>query len=191
MTNHLRRGLHLFVALSAAFLLHGCAMQAGNFAPSIDNVEVLKRSGAAGVALGSFAVRAGMDGASSISLRGNPMASPVGPDYAAYLGDALRQELLLAGKLDPRSDIVISGTLLRNDIAAGGISTKSGEVEARFVVRRGDQLRYEGSKRVQLSWESSFAGAVAVPKAQQQYPVLVQQLLAQLYADAQFMAALR
>ena len=29
------------------------------------------------------------------------MTSPVGSDYAAYLAEALRQELALAGKLDP------------------------------------------------------------------------------------------
>lgn len=178
-------------ALALVALLQACALPAGNFSPALDNVEALKKSGARSVSLGAFSVRAGMDGANSIGLRGNPMSSPVGSDYAAYLADAIKQELVLAGKWDPKSDLSISGTLLKNDIAAGGFSTNSGEIEARFVVMRGSERRYEATKRVEASWESSFVGAVAIPKAQQQYPMLVQKLLAQLYADPAFQAALR
>jgi hypothetical protein len=182
-------GAAALIALVA--LLEGCALQAPRYQPSLDNVETLKRSGAAAVVLGQFTVSAGMQGATSISLRGNPMSSPVGGDYAAYLADALRQELLLAGKLDPNSPTEISGTLMKNDIAAGGISTNSGEIEARFVVRRGGATRYDAVKRAGASWESSFVGGIAVPKAQQQYPLIVQQLLGGLLADPAFLAALR
>lgn len=183
--------IRLVGAMSLVALLQACAIPAGQFNPSLDNVEVLKKSAARSVSLGAFSVRAGMEGANSISLRGNPMSSPTGSDYAAYLADAIKQELVLAGKWDPQSDLAISGTLMKNDIAAGGISTNSGEIEARFVVMRGSERRYEATKRVEASWESSFVGAVAIPKAQQQYPMLVQKLLAQLYADPAFMAALR
>ena len=89
-------------AVCAAILLHGCAMQAPRYSPSLDNVETMKRSGMRTVALGSFTVQPGATGGTSIGLRGNPMSSSVGSDYAAYLADALRQELLLAGKLDPK-----------------------------------------------------------------------------------------
>jgi hypothetical protein len=178
-------------ALLAVLALHGCALKAPAYAPSIDNVEVMKRSGMRTVALGSFTVSAGAPGGAAIGLRGSSMESPVGADYAAYLGEALRQELVLAGKLDAKSDIEIGGTLMKNDIAAGGISTNSGEIEARFVVRRAGAMRYDALKRADASWESSFVGGIAIPKAQQQYPLLVQKLLSQLLADPQFLAALR
>jgi hypothetical protein len=171
--------------------IQGCAITAPPYQASIDNVEALKKSGARMVALGSFTVQPGAPGGASISLRGNPMNSSVGSDYAAYLGEALKQELVLAGKLDPKSDVEIGGTLMKNDIAAAGISTNSGEIEARFVVRRAGAVRYDAVKRADASWESSFVGAIAVPKAQQQYPVLVAQLLNKLLSDAQFIAALR
>ena len=183
--------LRLAGVLSLAALLQACAIQASPYSPSLDNVETLKKSGGRTVMLGSFSVQAGMEGAQTISLRGNPMSSPVGADYAAYLANALRQELVLAGKLDAKSDLSISGVLTKNDIAAGGLATNSGEIEARISVRRGGELRYEATKRAEARWESSFAGAVAIPKAQQQYPMLVQQLLGQLYADPAFVAALR
>jgi len=182
------------VRLAAAFVttlaLAGCAVQAGRYQPSLDNVEAMKKSLPA-VALGAFSVQSGATGAQSISLRGNSMTSPVGADYAAYLADALRQELALAGKLDAASKIEISGLLTKNDVAAGGISTNSGEIEARFIVKNGGQQRFDKVKRAEASWESSFVGAIAIPKAQQQYPVLVQKLVSQLFADADFQAALK
>ncbi len=119
------------------------------------------------------------------------MASPVGSDYAAYLAEALRQELVMAGKLDAQSKLEISGMLLKNDIDATGFSTAQGEIEARFVVRNDGQIRYDRVQLAKLAWESSFAGAVAIPKAQQQYPLMVQALLAQLLADSEFRTAIK
>lgn len=185
-----RRPLLAAITVASA-LLGGCAINAPAYQPSLANVEQLKKAAPAAVNVGSFTVRPGMEGASGISLRGNPMASPVGGDYAAYLADALRKDLLLAGKLDPKSGIEISGQLLKNDIAAGGFSTNSGEIEARFVVRRDNQERYNAVHGATDTWDSSFVGAVAIPKAQQQYPVLVQKLLGLLFGDAQFQAAIK
>jgi hypothetical protein len=63
--------------------------------------------------------------------------------------------------------------LLKNVINAGGMSTNSGEIEAQLRRAPRRAGRYEKTKRATSEWESSFAGAVAIPKAQQQYPVLV------------------
>lgn len=188
---HALSSLKLAALLAGAALLHGCAMQAPAYSPSLPNVDAIKKADIRSTSIGAFTVQAGLATGSSIGLRGNPMSSAVGGDYAAYLAEALRQELVLAGKLDPKSDLQIGGTLVKNDIAAGGISTNSGEIEARFVVTRGGTTRYEGVKRVDATWDSSFIGSVAIPKAQQQYPVMVQQLLARLLADPQFIAALK
>lgn len=178
------------VAATALLLLSGCASKAPPYQPSLDNLELLKKA-PKGIAVGSFSVAAGATGATAISIRAANMGSPVGADYAAYLAEALRQELVLAGKLDPKSSLEISGVLLKNDIEAGGFSTNTGEIEARFTVRNGGTQRYEKVHRASLIWESSFAGAIAIPKAHQQYPLIVQKLLSQLLADADFQAAIR
>ena len=183
--------MQTLVLVLLAALLHGCAIQAPAYSPSASSIERARNSGIQPATLGSFTVRPGATGADSISLRGSPMASPVGANYAAYLAEALRTELRLAGKFDPKSSLEISGELLANDIAAGGISTNSGHIEARFVVKSAGQTRYDAVKRAQDSWDSSFVGAIAIPKAQQQYPVLVQQLLGKLWADRAFVAALQ
>jgi hypothetical protein len=174
----------------APVLAAGCALQAPPYHPSLDNVDLLKKI-AGPTALGSFTVQAGGAGVVSIGLRGSSMNSTVGADYAAYLANALSQELQLAGKLDPKSKVVIAGLLLKNDIAAGGLSTNSGEIEAQFTVINDGQERYRGTQRAEMSWDSSLMGAIAIPKAQQQYPLLVQKLLARLMADTRFQAALK
>ena len=186
---HTRTG-RLVAAVAAALLITGCATKAPPYQPSLDNVETIKKV-LPPVVLGAFTVQAGATGATGIGLRGSTMNSSVGADYAAYLAEALRQELVLAGKLDAKSKLEISGVLVKNDIAAGGISTNSGEIEARFIVKNGGQQRFDKVKRIELSWDSSFIGGIAIPKAMQQYPVLVQKLLGELLADADFQAAVK
>jgi len=46
-------------------------------------------------------------------------------------------------------------------------------------------------KTVRSEWDSSFAAAIAVPKATQQYPLVVQKLLGSLYSDPAFISAIR
>ena len=179
--------------LTAAALLvlsAGCAMQAPAYSPSLNNVDTLKRQ-AQPARPGAFVIQPGATGGTSIGLRGSDLQSPVGGNYAAYIAEALRQELQLAGKLDPASPVEIGGTLVRNDLDATGLSTGNGELEVRFTVRQGATLRYEKLHRAEVTWESSFLGSVAIPAAQQQYPRLVQQLLQQLFSDRAFFDALK
>jgi hypothetical protein len=184
------RGLAAFAALAAVLLSTGCALQAPAYSPAVDNVERLKKDGVP-TRVGAVSVAPGAPGGQSIGLRGSAMGSAIGSDFGAYIAEALRLELQLAGKLDPAAKVEIGGVLIKNDISAAGLSTNSGEIEARFTVRRDGTLRYEKVHRIEASWESSFLGSVAIPKAQQQYPMLVQQLLRQLFSDRAFFDALR
>lgn len=178
------------LVVAAGALISGCATQAPPYPMSIDNAEALKRLPSS-MALGEFTVQANAVGATSIGLRGSKMVSPVGDNYAAYLADALRRELMLAGRLDPKSKLEISGVLLKNDINASGFSTNSGEIEARFIVKREGRQSFAKTKRASLSWQSTLAGGVAIPRAIQQYPMMVQMLLAELLADADFQTAVK
>ncbi len=180
----------LLASLSLVFLV-GCAGPAPNYAPSINNVEALKRTQVQPVRTGAVAVAPELKTSQSISIRANSMVSGVGSHYGDYLAAALRQELDLAKLYDANASSEISGTLLRNDISAGGFSTNSGEIAARFVVKRGDQVRFDKVKEIQHQWEGSFAGAVAIPRAANNYPVMVQMLLGELFADPDFRNALR
>jgi hypothetical protein len=177
--------------MALALLLTACAGPAPNYAPSIDNVEALKKSGATPVKTGALAVDPGLKSGAAIGLRANTMVSGIGKHFGDYIEAALRQELELARLYDPQSGVEISGTLMRNDINAGGMSTNDGVIAVRFLVRQGMQTRFDKVKEVRHQWASSFAGAVAIPTAANNYPVMVQMLFAQLIADPEFTAALR
>ena len=186
------RRVVLFTGIAVSAFLVGCAGPAPNYAPSIDNVETLKKiQGAPAVKTGAIAVTAGMPGAASLQLRANTMTSPVGKNYGDYLAAALRQELELAKLYNPQSGVEISGTLLKNNIDAGGISTNAGQIEARFVVTANGQVRFDKVKRIEKKWESSFVGAVAIPLAANNYPLMVQSLVAALVTDPDFVKAIR
>lgn len=120
----------------------------------------------------------------------NAVASPYG-SFTSYLAEALKQELDDARLLNPTSPTEISAVLLRNSLNAAGISTGVAEIEAQFTVRNGGKIKYEKTKVARHTWDSSFAGAIAVPKAQQNYPVVVQKLLGLLFSDPEFISALR
>lgn len=172
-------------------VLAGCAGPAPNYAPSIDNVETLKKSGSSPVQIGSFMVDAGMPGASKLQLRAFSMQSPVGNNYADYLANALRTELDMAKLYAPQSGISLSGVLLKNNIDAGGLSTNAGQIEARFTVKRGDQIGFDKTKAVTHEWKSAFAGNVAIPLAANNYATLVQKLVDKLITDPEFVASLK
>jgi hypothetical protein len=185
------RGIRLFICVLAGALASGCSLMAPQYSASIDNVQKLKNAGDFASRVGKFDSAADKANANPISLRGSSLASPYGDSYAAYLAEAIRQELALAGKLKPDAEIEISGMLLKNDIDTSGINIATGDIEARFVVKQGTAVRFDKVKTVHLEWESSFAGAVAIPRAQQQYPTLVQALLGALYDDPDFLRALK
>lgn len=178
------------VTVAAAAILVGCAGPAPNYAPSIDNVQTLKTSGIEASNVGSIAVVADLSGGRAMGLRASKMLSPVGANFGDYVTQALRQELELAKLYNPKSDFEISGFLLRNNIDAGGISTNEGQIEARFIVKRSGQIRFDKTKRIDHQWESSFAGAVAIPLAANNYPVMVQKLITALVTDPEFIQSL-
>lgn len=187
----IRRIFYIAVASTVSLFFVGCAGVAPNYAPSIDNVEALKKPDIGVINVGKFIVAPDMPGGVSLSMRASKMTSPVGANYGDYLAAALRQELELAKVYDAKSDAEISGELLRNNIDAGGVSKNEGQIDARFQVRRGGQLRFDKVKQTALQWEGSFAAAVAIPLAANNYTVMVQKLISELLADPEFIQAVR
>ena len=191
MFQQLRRVV-LCAGIAVSAFLVGCAGPAPNYAPSIDNVEAFKKIGnGATVKTGVIGVTPGMQGAKSISLRANTMVSPVGDHYGDYVAAALRQELELAKLYSPQSGIEITGNLIKNNIDAGGINTNTGQIDARFVVTAGGQVRFDKVKQIERKWEGAFAAAVAIPQAANNYPLMVQMLFASLVSDPDFVKAIR
>jgi hypothetical protein len=181
--------LRLLAGIALCALFVGCAGPAANYAPSIDNVELLKKGNLETIRVGKVGVAQGMSGATSMDVRANSLVSPVGANYGDYLSAALQQELELAKLQNPESKLEVSGELIKNNIDAGGFSTNEGQIEARFVVKRSDQITYDKVKKAEHKWSSSFAGAIAIPLAANSYPLIVQKLLNSLFSDPDFVAA--
>jgi hypothetical protein len=181
----------VFILLAASLFAGGCSMTAPKYNASIENVQKIKDAAVQPVKVGAFESTPGSGNANPISIRSNPLSSPYDGSYAKYLAEALRQELSIAGKLAPDSTIEISGALQKNDIDVPALSSATGQIAARFVVTRAGQVRYDQVKAVTDTWESSFVGAVAIPRAVEHYSLLVQKLLGALFDDPAFVQALR
>jgi hypothetical protein len=189
-TSPVARSFVLPVLLCIAALASGCSVTTPRYTASLANVQKLKDSDIQPIKVGTFQPAPGLSTAKSISLRGNSVASPYDSSYATYLAQALTQELSLAGRLEPDAQIEVSGVLQKNDISIP-FSTGSGDIAARFVVTRSGTVRYDQVKSIHDEWDSSFVGAIAIPRAQERYPVMVQKLLTELYDDPAFIQALK
>ena len=186
----LLRGLRGLAIVCLALFFAGCAMQSPPYSPSIDHVQLIKDKTRQAAKLGEFSVQAGAKNATSIGIRASSMSSNVGGDDAQYLAQALRSELEMAQRLDPKANIEITGVLLGTDIDTG-MSEGTGYIQARFVVKNNGAIRFDKVKRGDFKWESSFVGAIAIPAAQQAYPSVVKELLGALYGDDDFQQALQ
>ncbi|PXX44182.1 hypothetical protein [Undibacterium pigrum] len=177
--------------VAIAALSTGCSMMAPQYSASIENVQTLKNSGETQVSVGQFAFTPGPGNTSPITIRAASMNSPYGNSYGAFLAAAIQQELTLANRYTPTGNLEVSGVLLKNDIDAAGFSVGYVTVEARFVVKRNGATTYDKVKSVKQEFPSSFAGAVAIPKAVQEYNVAVQKLLGLVYEDKAFADAIK
>jgi hypothetical protein len=171
-------------------LLTACSVVATPYSPSVDNIQTLKGVSPLRARIGDFTSQDGSNNHYPVPVRANVMRSPVGDSFAAYLSNAVTQELTIAGDLAPSASVVLDGVLLENNVDAG-LGKGIGTISARFVVKRDNVVRYDQIKTVSGEWDSAFAAAIAVPKATEQYPLVVQKLLASLYADPAFINAIR
>ena len=182
----------MLLVVSALTLLDltACSTPAPPYAVSIPNVQALKAATTSGVAVGEFTAQGSAANNESISIRGNPMVSAHGT-FSKYLQNAIIQELTEARLLDPKSSVQITAVLIKNDISAAGFITASGEIEAKFTITNSGKVTFDKVIRATTEWGSNFLGPIAIPRAQQNYPNLVTTLLKQLYADGDFVAALK
>ncbi|WP_414447468.1 hypothetical protein AB4851_12555 [Burkholderia sp. 22PA0099] len=178
-------GATVSVALTAC-----ASTNAPNYTPSVDNLQTLHSAGSLETRIRTFDSRPGQDNPYPVPLRAARMRSPVGDSFGAYLSNAMEQEFLISGAISPEAKVEVSGTLLKNDVDASGLSRGDATISARFIVRRGDQVIYDSVKTASGDWKSSFAGAVAIGNAIEAYPHIVARLLAQLYADPVFVKSI-
>lgn len=172
-------------------LLSGCtSLVAPAYAPDYEALDRLKATKPGKVAVGQFQPREQSAPVNRITLRGASLAAPAGT-FTQYLEDAVVRDLREIGVLDPNSSTRIEALVLKNDVDISGFVTGVGLMEVQFTVTRGTQLRLKKTYRGDTTFESSFAGMVAVPKGQSEYSSLVRALLKVVYSDADFVTAIK
>ncbi|WP_428605569.1 hypothetical protein [Sedimenticola sp.] len=178
-----------YLVVVSALLASGCSTVAPHYQASFENTQKLKNNDSSQVTVSQF--QAADDKVNHLTIRGGNFASPTNGSYVEYLKKALEQELYDANRLADDSDVKVGGTLLENEIDASGFSVGVAHVKAEFTVKDKEKTRYQKVHSADIQWPSNFVGAIAIPRAVQEYPRVFSELLGKLYADPDFMNALK
>lgn len=181
----------LWTAGLALAVLSGCAsFVAPPYSPDYGSLDRLKSASLDKASVGPAQPRDPSAPVNRISLRGTPMVSPNG-SYAQYLENALIQDLKELSVYQADAGLRIDATLLRNEMDIFGINTGHGRISAELAVTRDGTQRLRKTYHADTTFESSFAGNVAIPRGQLEYARLVQALLSKVYADPEFINSLK
>jgi hypothetical protein len=160
------------------------------YSPDYQALDQLKKQALEKVAVGTFQPRNADAPVNKISLRAANLAGPKGT-FAQYLEDAMIQDLKEIGVFDVGAETRIEATLLKNDIDVSGLSTGTGRIDVELTITRNGASTLKKTYSAETKFESSFMGGVAIPKGQSEYPNLVRVLLSKVYADPEFIKALK
>lgn len=173
------------------FFLVGCSTIAPNYNTDFTRISKMRSEKLNPIKVGAVTKDPNSkEDVDLITIRGGRYESPNGT-FTAYLQEALKQELEDAQLLNQSSSIELTGVLLKNDVDASGVSIGIAEIIATFIVTKNGVIRFNKNISAKHSWDSSFAGNIAIPRAHQNYPVAVQKLVGNLFADQEFIAVLK
>lgn len=174
-----------------AGLLAGCGtFPVPGYSPDYPSLDRLKTQSLSTVDLDAFEPRDAGAPVNQLSLRGAPFA-PAGGSFATYIEAAMRSDLTELRRLKPGADTRITGELLLNRFEISGFSTGEGELKLRLRVLRAGQVQLDKTYQASTTFPIHLAANVAVPRAQAEYPRLVQRLLQTIYTDPAFQVALQ
>lgn len=176
------------VACFAILVVSGCSSIAPQYQPNFELVNELKDSEYPLMNTGAFAEAD--ESVNHITIRAGAMISPYEKSYAKYLQKALEEELKQSDLWDQASNITIEGTLIKNELDGSGVSLGLADISASFLVRSNGSEIYNKTHTIHHEWKSSFVGAVAVPRAQKNYPISIQKLLRSFLLDKDLVTAL-
>ena len=181
----------LLASCFALAVFSGCSTLAPPpYSADYQILDQLKKQPLEKVAVATFQPRNPDAPVNKISLRAANLAGPKGT-FAQYLEDALIQDLKEIAVFDTAAGTRIDATILKNDIDVSGFSTGTGRMDVELTVTRNAKTSLKKTYSASTTFDSSFAGAVAIPKGQSEYGNLVRTLLGKVYADPQFINALK
>jgi len=179
--------LRFIIVLQIVFTLSACATTAPSYTPTLAASEALEELALRQMRTGEFA--SASPDVEILTIRGGTFSAPNGGSFADYLRKALQNELATAGLWDERSSTTVSGVLQENHLDASGFNIGVADLSAEFFVTVDSVEVYRNAHSIHHEWDSSFVGAVAIPRANENYVVAVRQLLLQLFTDPNFAQA--
>jgi hypothetical protein len=159
---------------------------------STETVLILRSANLSSTAVGDFKLAEGKDPAMDKrvgGLRGSSLVAESG-SFSQQLKDEIVVALRAAGVYDDKAPIRIEGRLTDSMVDAA-IKTGTGRLAARFIVDRNGKRVYDKELVVESSWSSSFIGAVAIPRAVNEYGALYKKLTNKLFSDKEFLRVLK
>jgi hypothetical protein len=187
----MKNSLKLLMLALASMQFSGCAsFVAPTYSPHYEAIDQTRKVNADRIVVGTVQPTDPAADVNSISLRAASLKSASG-SFAKYLEDALVSDLTEMGFYDAAGTTRIDATLLKNDIDISSLSVGSGLLEANIKVTRAGAVRLDKNYQATTQFESAFAGAVAIPKGQSEYPNLVRAFLRQVYSDSAFVEAIK
>lgn len=179
----------IIISILLVGLMSGCTMNAVNYQPDFNLVNEMKDQDLKKINIGE--ITSENPKVNKISIRGSSMVSPFNSSYADYLEVALREQLQQADLYSKSSSITIFGELLINKINAAGFSVGTADISAQFKVEDSGEILFDKVVAINHEWASSFVGAVAIPNAQNNYPLAVQKLISKLMSDPEFLYSVK
>lgn len=179
----------ILISMIAVGLMSGCTMNAVQYQPDFDLVNEMKGYELNKMNVGE--ISSNNPKVNKISIRGSSMVSPFSNSYANYLEEALLAQLQQANLYDASSIIVITGDLLTNKLNAAGFRIGTADISAQFKVESSGNVVFDKVVSISHEWDSSFVGATAIPRAQNNYPIAVQKLVAKLMSDTDFISSVQ
>ena len=164
-------------------LLSGCSVVAPPYKPLMDNLQQLKNAEISPLNVGKFEDSKSVN---KLTLRGSSYNSPFNKSFGQYIENALTQELKMAKIWSGVSNTIITGQLISNEIDASGFSIGDASISVKFIVSQNEKEVLNKVFTAKHEWESSFMGAIAIPNAQMNYPVVIQKVINKLFTDSDF-----
>lgn len=184
---------HLVAIMILGLGLFGCAsVKLPPPTAKADTVQALRFANLSSASVGEFRLASGKDTNMDTELgglRGSTLTAASG-SFSQQLKDEVTAALKAAALYDEQSPFRIEGRLTDSMVDAA-IETGSARLAARFIVNRGNRQVYNRELSVESSWPSSFTGAVALPKAINEYGALYKKLTDKLFTDKKFKSALK
>ena len=181
----------VFLSSLCPLLFAGCtSIYASKYNTSFENVVPLRNESLRKIAVDDVRTDPSKQkSVENLSIRLNSFRSPYG-NFAAYLREALMQELGDARILDQKSSTRLTATIMKNEFSCG-TAAGSAALAARFVVTNGKENLFDKVKEADIKWDSAFAANSAAPLAQTKYSDVYKRLLQTIFADIDFLNALR